>query len=335
MSLFLRSNPKKSLFPPYYLLSLPLRFLSTSTSTPNPNPSPNPNSDQVTSASYDHLINEAGRSRDFSTVESLLSQRIQTGHFNTTNTFKFVADDPTSLLPPALLSISSLPPGFGQKNAFDSLIILLCKSHLTHLTHHVLEKMPHCLNSISFYPILSSLSRAKHMAEVSLTLDFMKRHSIPPDATCYNYILSAHCHVGNLSAAADTLTTMLDEGLAADSLTFDALVLGACRAGRLDAAVALVMRMVEDGVKVLDCTYSHVISGLLGIGGYWEAVEFVKAVGGRERRLDVENFGVLGRGLVRRKRWEEVKVVVKEMEERGLEIEGKVKDFYETDLSQA
>lgn len=122
---------------------------------------------------------------------------------------------------------------------------------------------------------------------------------------------------------------MLNEGLAADSLTFDALVLGACRAGRLDAAVALLMRMLEDGVKVLYCTYSHVISGLLGIGGYWEAVEFVKVVGGRERRLDVENFGVLGRGLVRRKRWEEVMVVVKEMEERGLEMEGKVKDFYE------
>lgn len=127
---------------------------------------------------------------------------------------------------------------------------------------------------------------------------------------------------------------MLDLGLVADSLTFDSLVLGACRVGRLEAAVALLRRMVEDGVKVMDCTYSNVISGLLGAGRYWEAVEFVKAVGGGESRLDKVNFGFLGRALVRRKRWEEVKAVLREMEERGLEIEGKLKDLHETHLSQ-
>ncbi|KAL6003282.1 hypothetical protein ACLOJK_023505 [Asimina triloba] len=290
--------------------------------------------EKPTSPHFDRLVNEAGQSRDFPTIHSLLTQRVQAGCFNTTNTFSFVTHaDPTTLLPHLIPAISSLDEGFSRKNAFDSLIARLSKSHPDHALHVLDEMLQRRIgaNAVTFYPLLSHLSRNKWMDRVSDLLELMRREGIPPDTTCYNYVLSALCHLGDLPAAATALNSMLQEGLVADSMTFDALVLGACRAGRFDGAVALVRRMEEEGVHGMYSTYAHIIRGLLHVGGHGEAIEFVRCVGGtcgRERRLDGENYGVLGRGLLRRERWEEVTIVVREMQDKGLEVEDKLMDAY-------
>ncbi|XP_077215491.1 pentatricopeptide repeat-containing protein At3g56030, mitochondrial-like [Tasmannia lanceolata] len=164
------------------------------------------------------------------------------------------------------------------------------------------------------------------MGLVQETLTLMKtKTSFLPDVTCYNYILSAYCHTGNVVAAAEVLGLMEKGGLELNSLSFDAMVLGACRVGRIDGAIGLLRRMEEDGVKVLYCTYGHIINGLLGLGCFELAVEFVRVLSGRNGALDGENFGLLARVLVRKKRWEEARLVLEEMEERGLEFQEKVR----------
>ncbi|XP_058111270.1 pentatricopeptide repeat-containing protein At2g40240, mitochondrial [Magnolia sinica] len=325
MLLALRSRIPKMSIPP-------LRFLSSHPSGAHPNPQPA--SEKPTSAHYDQLITIAGQSRDFPAIHSFLTQRVRSGYFNTATTFKFLTlVDPTtlpSILSPLIETISALEMGYGRKNALDSLIACLSKSHPQHARYVLDEMLKRRLgaNACTFYPLISSLSRKKQMADVSDLLDLMRGEGIPPDTTCHNYMLSALCHIGDLPAAAQTLNSMLGEGLEADSLTFDALVLGACRLGRFDGAVALVRRMEEEGVRGMYSTYAHVIRGMLSIGGYAEAVEFVRRVGGRDGRLDGENYGVLGRGLVWKGRWDEVRIVVREMEEKGLEIEEKLNDAY-------
>ena len=166
-------------------------------------------------------------------------------------------------------------------------------------------------------------------------MEIMREIRVSPDVTAYNYLLTSYCFTGNLKAAAGLLKEMEAAGMAADTRTYDALILGACRAGKVEGAMVLLRRMEDEGVGILYSTHAHVINGLLKLGYYAQAVEFVMIYGGKDKKLDEENFGILGSRLIYLKRFEEAKVVLKEMRKRGLVMRShELKDFYELNLTQ-
>ncbi|XP_052189221.1 pentatricopeptide repeat-containing protein At3g56030, mitochondrial [Diospyros lotus] len=310
------------------LLSSPslLRYIYSQHPKPKPFPPQEPSS-----AYYDSLVREAAGNRDFAAIRHLLNKRVRDGFFNTANTFNFLATDP-SIIPHLCLTLAQLDKGFARKSAYDSLIASLCKLHRTELALDVVDGMVrdgHGANACTFHPILNALSRKKRMDEAWRVLDLMKENRIPPDRTAYNYLLTAYCCAGDLSSAAGLLTRMAEEeGLEADARTYDALVLGACKAGKVEGAIVVLRRMEDDGVPPLYSTHAHVVGGLLKMGFYSQAVEFVMSYAGRDRGLDTENFGLLSSRLIDLKRFDEARLVLKEMEKMGLRIRSaKLKEF--------
>ncbi|KAF8397242.1 hypothetical protein HHK36_016152 [Tetracentron sinense] len=324
----LRKLPPKFPQSPSLLCTITPRFLCKSTNPPenpspeNPNPE-NPSPEKPSAAYYDNLITIAGRSRDFTTIHHLLNQRVKDGFFNTTNTFKFVTDNDDDL-DQLTQSLETLDRGFPRKSAFDALIARLCKSNQIDKSLRVIDTMvrgSHGINACTFHPILNALTRNKSMDEAWRVLALMREIGISPDLTSYNSVLTAYCVAGDLSAAAGVLGKIQEEGMEVDPRTYDAMVLGACRAGKVDGALAVLRRMEDDGVPLLYSSHSHVISGLLELRCYAQAVEFVRSYEGRDRGLDTESFGYLGRCFIRRKLYVEAKLVLGEMDKTGSLLE--------------
>ncbi|KAJ4971948.1 hypothetical protein NE237_005047 [Protea cynaroides] len=292
-----------------------------------------PYPDQPNSAYYDDLIADAGRARDFNKLQYLLNKRNKDGCFNTSSTFNFITnyDNDLSILDTLTETISNLDKGFARKNAFDALIARLCKLNQIQISLRVIKVMihgNHGINACTFHPILSALTRKKEMEEALRVLALMREIRIPPDVSSYNYLLTAYCVKGDLSAAAGILTTIQEEKLEADSRTYDAMVLGACKAGRVEGGLALLRRMEEEGMPALYSTHAHVINGLVKLGYFAQAVKFVLSVAERDKALDAQNFGHLGRFLMKRRRFEEAKLVFGEMDKRGLVMGSKLREDY-------
>ncbi|XP_010264776.1 PREDICTED: pentatricopeptide repeat-containing protein At3g56030 [Nelumbo nucifera] len=327
----LRKNPKEILRTPnasfFYITS---RCLCSTTDTDEKAKLEFTDPDKPTSAHYDQLVNIAGHSRDFTTLHYLLNKRTKDGCFNTTNTFKFItgAEDDLSDL---IQTLSRLDKGFARKSAFDALIARFCKLDQTERSLRLIDTMirgEHGINACTFHPILNALTRKKSMEEARCVLALMKDNGITPDVTSYNYILTAYCVAGDLEAAAGVLREILEEGLEVDPRTYDAMVLGACKAGRVEGALALLRRMVDDGVPALYSTHAHVINWLMKLGCFGQAVELVLSYGGIDKGLDTENFGFLGRCLMRARRFKEAKLVLGEMDKRGLVMGQKLRTDY-------
>ncbi|KAM5556721.1 pentatricopeptide repeat-containing protein [Rosa sericea] len=314
------------------ILTVAARFCTTQIPTVNSFP------DEPTAAYYDLLVNAAGESRDFTNLQCLLNKRVKDHCFNTANTFKFITNTDASLsvLPDLSRTLARLDKGFTRKSAYDSLISRLCKLGLVEEALRVVDLMARedfGLNACTFHPILNVLTKKGKMEEAWRVVELMRKSGAPPDLTCYNYLLMAYCFSGDLDPAAGVLCTMEEEGMKADTRTYDALVLGACKVGQVEGAMVLLRRMVDDGVPVLLSTHVYVIDSLLGRGFYAEAVKFVRGFSGKDTWLDKESFGSLAKRLIKLERLGEAKEVLDEMRERGLVIGDKLKDYYESKIT--
>lgn len=323
---FLRKAPKNNILHSQSILKLTTRFFTY--------PSPTPFPDNPTSTYYDDLVNDAGRSTDFDTLRHLLNKRVRDGCFNTSNTFKFITNDESSLSMLDVLSqtLSRLDNGFPRKSAYDSLIARLCKLDRIEESLRLIEAMArgdYGLNACSFHSILSTLSKKKRMEESWRVMDLMTELGVTPDLTAYNYLLMSYCYIGDLTMAAEILTLVEGEGIRADTRTYDALVLGACKAGNVEGAMVLLRQMVDDGVPTLYSTHVYVTDALLKMGYYAQAVKFVMVYSGRDTWLDHENFGGLASRLIKLNRFDEARLVLEEMDKRGLKMGDKLKDFYQ------
>ncbi|GAB4853724.1 hypothetical protein Ancab_017918 [Ancistrocladus abbreviatus] len=312
-----------------FISSLRIATLSPTQDHPNSDSEP----PEPTSAYYDDLVNEAGRSRDFALVRQLLIRRIRDGCFNSNDTFRFITKTPTSLsfVDDLFETLARLPKGYTRKSAFDSLNSRLCKLQLTDDALKVVDKMLERgleLNACSFHPILNALTKKKEMEAAWNVVGLMKENGVEPDTTAYNYLLTAYCAVGDVISAANLLRRLSEEGLKGDTRTYDAMVLGACRAGKVDGAMAVLRAAEDDGVPLLYSTHAHVINALLELGFHRQAVNFVMSYGGKDKSLDTESFGLLASRLIKLEKVEDAKLVLDEMRRRGLHMGEKLRDFY-------
>ncbi|KAL5723105.1 hypothetical protein ACHQM5_006543 [Ranunculus cassubicifolius] len=286
--------------------------------------------DEPTAASYDDLIASAANSNDLTTVRRLLNKRNKDGLFNTAKTFKFVTDTYLNTnLDDLIQTLSNLDKGFTRKNAFDCLIIHLCKSKkieesLTLINTMIAKGIS--VNAVTFHPLLSVLG--KQSLDQWRVINVMMENKIDIDITAYNYLLTACCYQGDLTGAARVVEMVLEKGMKADTRTYDALIMGACKVGKVEAGLVLLRKMEEERIPAMYCTHTHVIKSLVGLGCFSQAVEFVMIFVGRDKQLDESNFGFLLNSLVRKKRVEEAKLIFEEMEKRGLGMGDKLQSEY-------
>ncbi|KAL1207933.1 Pentatricopeptide repeat-containing protein [Cardamine amara subsp. amara] len=299
------------------------------------NSNPIGNHGRRTTTEFDNLIHEAGSSGDFEAVRRLLNSRVVNACFNTSATFKFLTNTVSysSHLEDLRRILPQTDAGYTRKHAYETLIARLCKlgridDALILIGDISTGKFE--LTSSTFHPILNTLTKKNKIEEAWRVVELMRSHALPMDVTSYNYFLTSHCYDGDVAEASKVLMKMEEEGISADTRTYDALVLGACKSGKVEAAMAILGRMEEEGLPVLYATHAHVIGEMVENGYYAQGVEFVMAYAGKDQRLDEENLGSLASKLIKKKRFKEAKLVLKEMSVRGLRMGNALRDFHET-----
>ncbi|GAU28468.1 hypothetical protein TSUD_294710 [Trifolium subterraneum] len=317
-------------------LNIFLNSLSTlrrfSTLTPKPFP------DKPTASYYDNLAADAANSGDFNSLCNLLNKRIKDGFFNTKQTFSFITNTnfTPSLLNDVVTTISRLNPGITRCNALDSLVTRLCKLRRAKEALNVVETMSRVgdfeLKACTFHPILNFLTRDRSLDHARRVVEVMTRLGVQRDVTAHNYFLMTHCFTGDMEAAVRVLRTIEDGGLCADARTYDALVLGACRKGNVVGAMVLVRRIVDDGVHMLYSTHIYVIEALLKMNCCEQGLSYVRCFSGKDKNLDCELFGCLVGKLVEMNKLKEAMLVFREMDERGLKMSDKMREFYEMNV---
>jgi large subunit ribosomal protein L45 len=160
------------------------------------------------------------------------------------------------------------------------------------------------LNAGAFHPIISCLARKNNMERSWRLIEIMAELGISPDRTTLNYLLTAYCFKGDLTAASGVVKRIEDEVLGVDSRAYDVPVLDACKKGKVEGALV---------VMECRCCIRHVINALLKQGYHDQAVKFVMVCGGKEEGLDSENFRILGSKLIEFERFKEAKLVLEEM----------------------
>ncbi|XP_011024995.1 PREDICTED: pentatricopeptide repeat-containing protein At2g40240, mitochondrial-like [Populus euphratica] len=172
------------------------------------------------SAYYDDLSNTARHKRDLSKLRYLLNKRVRDHCFNTTSTFKFITNSETSLsiLADLIQTLAPLDNGFPRKSAFDALIAVPASSN-------------------------GCLTRKKNMERSWRLIEIMAEPGILPDITTLNYLLTAYCFKGDLTAANGVVKRIEEEGLGVDSRAYDVPVLDACKEGKMEGTLVVLRRM--------------------------------------------------------------------------------------------
>ncbi|XP_027359261.1 pentatricopeptide repeat-containing protein At2g40240, mitochondrial-like [Abrus precatorius] len=295
--------------------------------------------DDLTPAKYDELAAAAGSSGDFDALRDVLNKRVQDGFFNTKRTFSFITNTnfSPSLIENLVKTLSQLNHGITRSSALNSLVTRLCKLRRVDDALRVIDSLARddicCPKVITFYPVLSHLTRENSFDQARRVVDFMDRLGVRLDLTAHNMFLMAHCFAKDLDAAAGVLRRMEEEGFGADARTFDALVMGACRVGKVEGAMVLLRRMVDDGVPILYSTHMYVIGALLKMKCYEHAVRYVRGYGEKkDEMLNAELFGCLASKLVNLKRVEDAMLVLEEMNQRSLPMGYKLRNFYKENV---
>ncbi|KAL5568818.1 hypothetical protein UlMin_025393 [Ulmus minor] len=314
---FVSKFPKKSLHS-QPLFAIATRFLTLFPEKP-------------TSAHYDELVNDAGRSGDFETLRQLLTQRVKDGFYNTNNTFRFITNDNASLSSIDALAetLARIDKGPARKSAYDALVSRLCKLGRVEESLRVVDAMArgnHGLSASTFHPVIDALTRKNRVEDAWRVVDGMRSLGVSPDVRIYNDFLMRHCFAAELGPAAGVLTRMEEQGMKADPRTYDALVLGACRAGKVEGALVVLRRMEDDGVAMGLSTRLYVIDGLLSLGYYDQAVKFARIYIGKDAWLDSETFGCLATRFIKLRKMDMAKLVLEEMKTRGIGVRAKLKD---------
>ncbi|CAH8360436.1 unnamed protein product [Eruca vesicaria subsp. sativa] len=322
----LRRYVKEATNSRFLLQSISIRSISTINTNPPR---------RRTTTEFDNLIYEAATSNDFESVRRLLNTRVVNACFNTTATFKFLTN--TASYASSLENLRRVLPqtdaGYTRKHAYETLIARLCKLGRVDDALVLVEDMAigrFGLSTCTFHPILNALTKKSKVEEAWRVVEVvMRSHAVVMDVTGYNYFLTSFCYDGDVAGASEVLRRMEGEGMVGDTRTYDALVLGACKAGKVEGAMGVLRRMEEEGLPVLYATHAHVIGEMVECGYYAQGVEFVMAYAGRDKRLDEESMGSLASKLVKRKRFKEAKMVLKEMSVRGLRMGDGLREFYE------
>jgi len=240
----------------------------------------------------DRLANILGRSKDFETLQRVLSERSPLSCNYSVKTFSFATawyDDP-DMLNEVIEMFEKLELSL-RRCAYKMLIAALCQKNHVNAALMVLKSMSSvdCAPRMSTYrPLIQVYCQNNRMDKVQEVFEMMK--NCPQDSICYHIVLSALCNRKLFAEAVEFLRRMVNMGCKPDAVTYDIMIRAACNLGRIQSALHLFDSLKEEGITPLYFTYSHILEGLFQIRGFDGAHSFLIQHSGKDQKLDSSNY---------------------------------------------
>ncbi|KAK1360359.1 Glutamine-rich protein 23 [Heracleum sosnowskyi] len=123
--------------------------------------------------------------------------------------------------------------------------------------------------------IIASMHRAKRYEDaVALFAYFFNQSNIVPNVVSYNFLMNAHCDMGNVDVALDVYRHIIANApFSPSSVSYRHLTKGLIDAGRIGDALDLLREMLNKGHGADSLVYNNLISGFLNLGDLDKANE--------------------------------------------------------------
>ncbi|KAL1811772.1 hypothetical protein DCAR_0623900 [Daucus carota subsp. sativus] len=123
--------------------------------------------------------------------------------------------------------------------------------------------------------IIASMHRAKRYQDaVALFAYFFNQSNIVPNVVSYNFLMNAHCDMGNVDIAMDVYRHIIANApFSPSSVSYRHLTKGLIDAGRIGDALELLREMINKGHGADSLVYNNLISGFLNLGDLEKANE--------------------------------------------------------------
>jgi pentatricopeptide repeat protein len=273
---------------------------------------------------YNKLTNLLGSSKDFETLQKILTEMLPARRNYSVKTFTFATawHDDLDMLNKVIEMIDKLELS-PRRHAYEMLIAALCEENHASAALGVLEKMVRAdcvLRAATFRPLLTVFCLNDQMDKVQVLFEMMKMTGCPPDSITYNLVFSKLCHRKRFVEAAEMLESMVDSGCKPNAATYDIMINSACKTGRVEGALQLLDKMKEEGITPLYGTYSYLLKGLLLTRGFEVAYSFLIQQSGTDPNLDSGNYKYLIRICHKSGLEEEARHLLTEMKAKDSEI---------------
>jgi len=269
----------------------------------------------------DKLVNILGRSKDFETLQRVLSERSPTTCNYSTRTFSFATawhDDP-DMLKEVMEMLEQLELSL-RIFAYEMFIAALCEENYINAALVALGKMANtdCAPRMQTYrPLIQVYCQNNQMDKVHEVFEMMK--DCPQDSVCYHIVLSSLCNRKEFPRAAKFVRRMTNTGYKLDAIAYNILIRAACNSGRIESALKLFDRLKEEGITPYYYTYTHILGSLFQIKGFDGAHSFLIQHSGKDRKLDSSNYRCLIRVCSKSGQEQEVRNLMMEMNAKGLD----------------
>jgi len=275
-------------------------------------------------SSYDKIANSLGSSKDFVTLQRILSERFVERCKFSFKTFSFATawHDDSQMLNEVMEMIEKLELS-PRRYAYERLIGALSRKNHVDAALKVLEKMASadCAPNMHAYrPLIHLYCKKNQMDKVREVFEMMK--DCPQDSICYNLVLSALFNRKEFAEATKFLRSMVNMGCKPDATTYNMMIYAACETGRIQGALQLFDRLKEEGIKPLYGTYTHLLRGLLQNNGFDKAHSFLIQQSGKDPKLDSVNYTYLIRKCRKSGQKEEADKLLMEKEAKGFAASG-------------
>jgi len=270
-------------------------------------------------STYDTLVNILGWSKDFETLQRVLSERADACCNNSSITFLFAAawHDDLDMLKEVMDMFDKLKPSL-RREAYEMLIAALCRENHVNAALAILEKMviADCAPRLLTYrPLIQVYCQNNQMHKAQEVFEIMK--DSPQDSICYNLVLTVLCDKKQFAEATKLLQSMVNTGCTLNAYTYNIMIRAACKAGKIQGALQLFDRMKEEGIKPMHLTYMNLLDGLFQIGGFDRAHSFLIQQCGKDRKLDSINYYYLIKICRKSSRLEDAHNLLMEMRAKG------------------
>ncbi|KAL8109435.1 pentatricopeptide repeat-containing protein At1g10270-like [Apium graveolens] len=123
--------------------------------------------------------------------------------------------------------------------------------------------------------VVASMHRVKRYKDLIELFDyFFKQSNIVPNVVSYNYLMNAHCDMGNVDLALGVYRHIIENApFSPSAVSYRHLTKGLVDAGRIGEAVGLLREMLSKGHGADSLVYNNLILGFLELGNLEKANE--------------------------------------------------------------
>ncbi|CAK9311921.1 unnamed protein product [Citrullus colocynthis] len=221
------------------------------------------------SSSFDHVIDIAGRMRDYKTVWALVARMRSRRIGPSSKTFAIIAERFVGAGKPdraIKVFLSMREHGCRQDlHSFNTILDILCKSKRVEMAYNNLFKVlrgKFKADVVSYNIIANGWCLIKRTPKALEVLKEMVERGLTPTITTYNIVLKGYFRAGQIKEAWEFFLQMKEREVEIDVVTYTTMVHGFGVVGEIKRARKVFDEMVGEGVRPSTATYNAMIQVL-------------------------------------------------------------------------